>query len=376
MDCPPPLTSPTPILDSNEDNKITYPKIINKKEYELNFNNIKYNLQIQTDLKYIYFRLIELKENKIPLSYYKNKFDLKSIIHLLRVLPDIYNDLNKIMELLNFSYFNNKLQLSIKNNNINIIVKIINGYTEIECPIKLNEEKININDKIELILNDIIYLKNNKNKLLTNTKLLEIENILKDIQFSTKRKLQENEDKIKILNQKNYENFLKLKNNEETIIMLKNKLFQIENIINNFKINQNQKIKDNLNYNQTTLSFNRNNKKNNNIKKDNNQININNNNKINNFQQYTNINISKDKYYNKDLTSIKQLNYVPMIGLENLGETSYMNSVLQCFSNLYFLTNYFLNPSKQEYIKINTITKYNPNANSLSVAYKELIDNL
>ena len=143
------------------------------------------------------------------------------------------------MELLNLSYINNKLQLSIKNNNINIIVKIISGYTEIECPIKLNEEKININDKIELILNDIIYLKHNKNKLLTNAKLLEIENILKDIQFSTKRKLQENENKIKILNQKNYENLLKLKNNEETIIMLKNKLFQIENIINNFKINQN-----------------------------------------------------------------------------------------------------------------------------------------
>ena len=63
--------------------------------------------------------------------------------------------------------------------------------------------------------------------------------------------------------------------------MLKNKLFQIENIINNFKINQN---KDNIKiYNQTALSFNQNNKKNNNIKKENNQININNNNKINNF---------------------------------------------------------------------------------------------
>ena len=208
MYCPPPLASNKPNPHLNEINKITYPKIINKKEYELNFNNIKYNLQIQSDLKYIYFRLIELKENKIPLSYYKNKFDLKEIIYLLKVYPELYNDLNKIMELLNLSYINNKLQLSIKNNNINIIVKIISGYTEIECPIKLNEEKININDKIELILNDIIYLRHNKNKLLTNAKLLEIENILKDIQFSTKRKLQENEDKIKILNQKNYENLL------------------------------------------------------------------------------------------------------------------------------------------------------------------------
>ena len=57
-----------------------------------------------------------------------------------------------------------------------------------------------------------------------------------------------------------------------------------------------------------------------------------------------------------------------------------MNSVLQCFSNIFELTNYFLNPSKEQIIKNNTITmgKENENekVNSLSVAYKEVIDKL
>ena len=53
-----------------------------------------------------------------------------------------------------------------------------------------------------------------------------------------------------------------------------------------------------------------------------------------------------------------------------------MNSVLQCFSNLSPLTNYFLNPSKEQFINSNTITMSDPKANSLSLAYKQLIDDL
>ena len=204
--------------------------------------------------------------------------------------------------------------------------------------------------------------------MLTNTKLLEIENILKDIQYSTKKKLKENEDKIKKLNQNITEIILKLKNNNEEIIILKNNILEIKNEINkknNFYINQIQKNKSNIqSKNINNINYERNYQYNNNL-----------NNKVINPKIYTNVN-SNNNYYNPNLKSLEELEYVPMIGLENLGQTCYMNSVLQCFSNLKYLTNYFLNPSKENYIKCNTITKSDPCEISLSIAYKELLDNL
>ena len=150
----------------------------------------------------------------------------------------------------------------------------------------------------------------------------------------------------------------------------------INNINNNI-------MNNNLVFNQQNLNFNNQNQflaQNNMINAMNNQNNFFNNLLMNqnNIQAINNINNTNvpPKTSSSNLTQIKQFTYVPMIGLKNIGQTCYMNSVLQCFSNISHLTNYFLNPSKEAIIKNNLIIMANSKATSLSKAYKELIEKL
>ena len=51
----------------------------------------------------------------------------------------------------------------------------------------------------------------------------------------------------------------------------------------------------------------------------------------------------------KNILNIESFDFPPLIGLENVGATCYMNATLQSFSNIKILTNYFL--EKKEYIE-------------------------
>ena len=66
----------------------------------------------------------------------------------------------------------------------------------------------------------------------------------------------------------------------------------------------------------------------------------------------------------------------PLIGLENIGATCYMNATLQCLSQTEVLTNYFLNEKNVNKIINNNIAKKNPNQPQLSPSYLNLINNL
>jgi len=107
------------IFTNNNDNYILN-KIKIDEGYDLKLNNRSYNLQIYNDDNYIFFNLFEKSE----MLYYSNKYDLKSIIQLLKLSPDIYNDLHKIKILFNEAYNNNKLSL-IENDNNKILIFII-----------------------------------------------------------------------------------------------------------------------------------------------------------------------------------------------------------------------------------------------------------
>ena len=51
--------------------------------------------------------------------------------------------------------------------------------------------------------------------------------------------------------------------------------------------------------------------------------------------------------------SFSRYKKVPKTGLKKIGDTSYLNSVLQCLGNIYYLANYFLDPKNQEKINNN-----------------------
>ena len=66
-----------------------------------------------------------------------------------------------------------------------------------------------------------------------------------------------------------------------------------------------------------------------------------------------------------------------LIGLQNIGADSYMNAILQCFSQIEELTNYFLDENiSGDKIRNNNIAKKNRNLPQLSPVYLELLKKL
>ncbi len=79
---------------------------------------------------------------------------------------------------------------------------------------------------------------------------------------------------------------------------------------------------------------------------------------------------------NFPIKKIDQINFTPMIGLQNIGQTCYMNAALQCFSNTKALTSYFLNYNNLQYLKSNTITMNESDEPSLVIEYLKLVRHL
>ena len=69
-------------------------------------------------------------------------------------------------------------------------------------------------------------------------------------------------------------------------------------------------------------------------------------------------------------------NVIPLVGLNNIGATSFMNAILQCLSQTKELTKYFLNKKNIDRIMNNNIAVQNNNELQLSPVFYELIQNL
>lgn len=103
---------------------------------------------------------------------------------------------------------------------MNLIIKYTIGFKEQEFIIILESAELEINEKFEIISNEIILLKNLEDSRITD-KLNIIEKLILDIKLNINKKLEENTRIIVELKSKIEENKKILENNHKDLNILK-----------------------------------------------------------------------------------------------------------------------------------------------------------
>ena len=204
--------------------------IIESKSYNLSLLNEEYELIMNINNIYIEFKL--MKKNIICPYYYKQKYDLENINKLLYTffneIKDVYNFYDKIL-------IKNKVKLILIEDKINLNFKnIINLDNEIEINLEFKKIKINKDDILYNLINEVNILKNklnenkeNKMKEYINNKDNEIKN---EIIKENKKII---EEKINIIDNKYKEKINEIKKEyEDKIKEFQNKQNQIISEIN------------------------------------------------------------------------------------------------------------------------------------------------
>ena len=282
-----------------------------------------------------------------------------------------------------------RLELNIKKNNDLNLNSIKNKEIEYTKKLKELNEKANYSEKLYKKNKELLNEKNNLESKISNLNKNK-ENLTKDLkkleeQISIKKeileKIKEDEKNMQMQNS----NIIIKDNPQENQLIPQN--------IGNNKINQNiQNIGCIENMNPFP-NKNFNNNDNNNINNiNNNNINENINNNINNNNNFNLINnsfenealetnqVSSQNQNNHNIPeksnepeSISFYKFPTLIGLNNIGPTSYKNAVLQCFSQTKDLTNYFLKEKNYNKIKNTNLSKQNPNIIQLCPLYYDLL---
>ena len=220
------MEHPTPIaVDFNENLVQENSNRAIKKEYKLRMNNNQYSLNIFIDNNYINFKISQI--NDILYNYYINKFDLKAINKILDLNYEVYNNLEKILELMDNYYNNSKILIkSVMDNEINLIIRCMLGEKENEYIIPLIKIESDINKKFENILNELNSLKL-KDLEEIKTKFQKIEKLIIDLKYNIYKKLDDNLNTINILSNKLADNKRCLENNKIEINKLKTDIFNL-----------------------------------------------------------------------------------------------------------------------------------------------------
>ena len=325
-------------MDENKyQNREESKNILNHREYIIKNDNVEYNLRLEIDYQYIYIILSQLNKS---LDYiFKNKMDLLTISNKLELNSSNYSNIESLLNTFDILYNKNKILINInEEKSCDLIMKLSNEET-----IKLYKEKPNDNDKFNNLFNKISELKkyiNNKENEM-NEKINKQNNIIKELN----------------------ERLIIKENNINELI--NNKIKEIENKINN-NINYNNMV-ENIN-----LKFEKNTEKNKSEKEEeinykiieNNNISLNN---INNDINYKLKELKKDLNfkYNELREIVNNLAYINRINYKFKNNPIYLkyklditNSNTNCGLNDRFeiFTSYSDN---KEYIVSPNIKNYN-----------------
>jgi len=361
-------------INENLENKFN-----NKNNYlndRNNNNNLLNKMHLKEDNNNIYEYNNNIKINENDISNEDNKGGLMNNNQKIKEYLNIEKGDNHNKNNLNYDYnafdlindnntTDKKDQNNECNNNNNICtnlkeeIKKNNNYYSNN---NQNKEDINLNfnynnndENVLQPVEDDINQKNNYNQNLINPnyqkEINELGTTFKGINqyFDINKNLKDNNTNInKNVNNKNNNNNNNSNNNDNN---------KSNNNNNNNNINNNRNNNDNYNNNNNNGN-NNNNKNNNNINKNNSNNNYNNNNNINhenntsNNSNYLNKNYQQNKISEED--QIQYLYYknkkiFPKIGLENKGNISCLNAILNILGNNEELALYFLNPDKISY---------------------------
>ena len=138
------------------------------KEYNIKKENEVYNLRLEFDQININFKLKKLDES---IDYiYKNKYKITTFIKKLESNPNKFTYYEMLINTFDKSYNKNNILID-KINDDNIVIKI--KYDNIEKKLQLDKEYMNINDKFNIMYNQLKFI-NNNNKI-------EIEKMKKEV---------------------------------------------------------------------------------------------------------------------------------------------------------------------------------------------------
>ena len=135
-------------------------QILDSKEFLIKCESEQYHLKIEINQKYIFFNISPT--DKIIDSSYQNKYDLNSIVRLLNLIPNKYNDLSSVLKFIEKAYSVNKIGIVHDDFNLILTIQMPMGFEEEIYKLTLYKVILSNND----IINQIVTELNNIKKII------------------------------------------------------------------------------------------------------------------------------------------------------------------------------------------------------------------